>query len=69
MVFVVHHARSGVAALNVVTAALQAHQPSVRVVFARDREEMARALREHPDAIAGWSFYSPDFAAAAEDLA
>ena len=69
MVFVVHHARSGVVALNVVTAALQAHQPSARVVFARDREEMVKALRENPGAIAGWSFYSPDFAATAEDLA
>ena len=66
--FVVLHARSGIAALNVVTAALQSKEPSARVLFARDRDEMVKALREHPDAVAGWSFYSPDFVASAEDL-
>ena len=67
MEFVVHHARSGVVALNVVTAALQAHEPSVRVVFARNRDEMIDKLTA--GAIAGWSFYSPDFAQTALDLA
>jgi len=67
--FVVHHAKSGIAALNVVTAAVEGR---VRVVFARDRAAMVRELRaslrrgEVP--FGGWSFYSPDFAAMAEDL-
>ncbi len=67
--FVVHHARSGIAALNVITAAVQ---DRVRVVFAKDREAMARELRaalarvERP--VAGWSFYSPDFLATAADV-
>lgn len=65
----VHHARSGVVALNVVTAALQANQPRVRIMFARDRDEMVHGLREHANAIAGWSFYSPDFETTARDLA
>jgi B12-binding domain/radical SAM domain protein len=69
VVFVVHHARSGVVALNVVTAALQAHEPDTTIIFARDRDEMVGALRSHPNAIAGWSFYSPDFEKTARDLA
>lgn len=67
--FVVHHVRSGIAALNVITAAVQER---VRVVFARGPAEMAAALREclgrGEKPLGGWSFYSPDFAAAAEDL-
>ncbi|HTO96167.1 MAG TPA: TIGR04013 family B12-binding domain/radical SAM domain-containing protein [Myxococcales bacterium] len=67
--FVVQHARSGIAALNVITAAVQER---VRVVFARSPGQMAEELREclrrGQRPIAGWSFYSPDFAAAAEDL-
>ncbi|HUJ26644.1 MAG TPA: TIGR04013 family B12-binding domain/radical SAM domain-containing protein [Myxococcales bacterium] len=63
--FVVHHAKSGVTALNVVTAAMQDLAP---VVFARDREAMVRALRERGPCVAGWSFYSPDFPAMAGDL-
>ena len=67
--FVVHHARSGIAALNVITAAVQ---DRVRVVFAGDRAQMVRELREAlargERPFAGWSFYSPDFAASAEDL-
>src|SRR5437016_1789951 len=72
--FIVHHARSGTTALNVVTAALgtDPRTRDARVVFARDPEQMARALREAAARgerpVAGWSFYSPDFAAAAEDL-
>jgi radical SAM superfamily enzyme YgiQ (UPF0313 family) len=67
--FVVHHAKSGVAALNVVTAAVQER---VRVVFARDREAMVRELRESlrrgERPLAGWSFYSPDFQSMADDV-
>ena len=74
-VLVAHHARSGLAALNVVTAALQtdARTDGVEVRFARDRAELARELRSAAAAgavpVAAWSFYSPDFAASAEDLA
>jgi B12-binding domain/radical SAM domain protein len=67
--FIVHYAASGKAALNVVTAAVQGR---ARVAFARDAAEMIRELRQAAgrgeQAIAGWSFYSPDFAAAAEAL-
>jgi B12-binding domain/radical SAM domain protein len=67
--FVVHHAGSGKAALNVVTAAVGGN---ARVVFARDVGEMIRALEEsaarRERAFGGWSFYSPDFAAAAQAL-
>ena len=46
-VLVAHHTRSGLAALNVVTAALQAdpHTDGVEVRFARGREELVDALR------------------------
>lgn len=72
---VVHHARSGVTALNVVSAALQAH-PRTRdlpVRFAKDRAATARAAAEaaaegHLPVVA-WSFYSPDFEATAADHA
>lgn len=67
--FVVHHAKSGVAALNVVTAAVQER---VRVAFAKDRAAMVREIREAvrrgEQVIAGWSFYSPDFEAMAADV-
>jgi B12-binding domain/radical SAM domain protein len=64
------HARSGMVALNVVTAALD---PRVDVRFVRDVDGMVRELRaivsEGRRALGAWSFYSPDFAAAARDLA
>ncbi len=67
--FIVHHAKSGIAALNVVTAAVEGR---VRVAFARDRVELARLLRESlargEQPIAGWSFYSPDFLPMSEDV-
>src|SRR5581483_12407276 len=63
---VAFHARSGVAALNVVTAALA---PEVPVRFARTKDEMAAALLEAPRAIAAWSFYTPDFGRTVDDLA
>jgi B12-binding domain/radical SAM domain protein len=67
--FLVHHAKSGIVALNVVTAAVEGR---ARVVFARDAAALVRELRESlargERPIAGWSFYSPDFAAMATDL-
>jgi B12-binding domain/radical SAM domain protein len=74
-VFVVNHRRTGVAALNVVTAALDAdpRTAGAEVVFAKNRGEMARALEgacaRDGRAVAGWSFYSTDFAEAARELA
>jgi len=73
-VVVAHHTRSGLAALNVVTAALQtdAATADVEVRFARDREELARELRSAAESggvpVGAWSFYSPDFRTSAEDL-
>ncbi|HWE22917.1 MAG TPA: TIGR04013 family B12-binding domain/radical SAM domain-containing protein [Myxococcales bacterium] len=74
-IVVAHHTRSGLAALNVVTAALQTKRrtDAVEVRFARDRDELVRELRAAGAAgalpIALWSFYSPDFLASAADLA
>jgi B12-binding domain/radical SAM domain protein len=73
-IFVAHHTRSGLAALNVVTAALQADAVTadVEVRFAGDREQLARELRSAAEAggipVAAWSFYSPDFLVSAQDL-
>ncbi len=73
--FVVHHARTGVAALNVVSAALDAdpRTEGVDVRFARTPDEViseVRALRDNGvRVVVGWSFYSTDFALAARDLA
>jgi radical SAM superfamily enzyme YgiQ (UPF0313 family) len=74
-VLVVHHARSGVAALNVVSAALDAdaRTAGTEVRFAKTREEVLGELvaidarGEH--AVCAWSFYSLDFPHAAADLA
>lgn len=74
-VFVAHHARSGIAALNVVSAALDAdaRTAGTEVRFARSRDEMARAIGEvcaaGQRALGGWSFYSTDFGGTAADLA
>lgn len=73
-VLVAHHTRSGLAALNVVTAALEMdpRTAGVEVRFARNRNELARELRSAAESggvpVAAWSFYSPDFLASAEDL-
>jgi B12-binding domain/radical SAM domain protein len=73
--FVVHHCRTGVAALNVVSAALDvdARTAGTDVRFARNADEVIAevgALRaEGVPVVVGWSFYSTDFTAAAEDLA
>jgi len=69
------HARSGKVGLNVVTGALDT-DPDTRgleVRFAGDVARMIAELREMrargAAPVALWSFYSPDFAAAAADLA
>ncbi len=72
--FSVLHTRSGVTALNVVTAALtvDARTASIPVVFATTIPALVESLRAAASRglrpIAGYSFYSPDFAAAAADL-
>ena len=69
------HARSGLVGLNVVTAALDAdaRTANLDVRFVKDTDAMVAALDESSSAgrraLALWSFYSPDFAAAASDLA
>jgi B12-binding domain/radical SAM domain protein len=74
-VFVVHHTRSGVAALNVVTAALgaDARTAGVEVSFARGREELLAqvldASARGAEVVVGWSFYSTDLGASLADLA
>ncbi|HEU4614959.1 MAG TPA: TIGR04013 family B12-binding domain/radical SAM domain-containing protein [Kofleriaceae bacterium] len=68
---VAHSTRSGIAALNVVTGALDTDPRTrdVPVVFAKTRDELARALDDADHAIVAHSFYSPDAARAFEDLA
>src|SRR5262245_15894131 len=68
---IAHAVRSGISALNVVTAALDTDDRTrdVEVVFARGREAVARALGDGAPALVAWSFYSPDAARAAADLA
>jgi B12-binding domain/radical SAM domain protein len=74
-VLIAHHVRTGTTALNVVTAALDAdaRTAGLDVVFSKSVEETAAALRAARAAgglpVAAWSFYSLDFAKAAEDLA
>jgi B12-binding domain/radical SAM domain protein len=69
------HARSGLVGLNVVTAALDAdpRTAGLDVRFVKDAAAMIAELRAAESAgrgvLALWSFYSPDFAAASEDLA
>ena len=72
MQVVAHAVRSGIAALNVVTAALDTDPRTrdVDVVFARGRDEVARAIAAADGpAVVAWSFYSPDAPRAAADLA
>lgn len=63
--------RSGIAALNVVTAALEIDDRTrdVDVVFARSPAEIARAISAGGPVVVAWSFYSPDAPRAAADLA
>jgi B12-binding domain/radical SAM domain protein len=69
------HARSGMVALNVVTAAIgaDARSRATEIAFAKDPDAMVAALRglaaRGKKLVAAWSFYSPDFAAASRDLA
>ena len=75
--FVAMHVRSGLVGLNVVTAAIGANDATraTEVRFARDPAAMERELRDLATTnagarlVAGWSFYSMDFEAAARDLA
>lgn len=66
---VAFHARSGMVALNIVTAALG---DDADVRFVRDVDAMAEELRlvaaSGKHAIGAWSFYSPDFAKTVRDL-
>ncbi len=72
---VVFHTRTGVAALNVVSAALDAdpRTADTDVRFARDPDELITAVRALRDdgvfVVVAWSFYSTDFSLAARDLA
>ncbi|MDX2092894.1 MAG: TIGR04013 family B12-binding domain/radical SAM domain-containing protein [Kofleriaceae bacterium] len=69
---VAHSVRSGIAALNVVTAALDTDPRTrdVELVFARGREELCAAIASaRGTAIVAWSFYSVDAVRAAEELA
>ncbi len=65
-----HSVRSGIAALNCVTGAVE---EDVEVRFVKDLDSLVRAAREGRDAgravVVAWSFYSVDFEAAAADLA
>lgn len=61
------HARSGLVGLNVVTAALDA-DPRTSGLDLRFVKAPAAMIEERGN-VALWSFYSPDFAAAAKDLA
>jgi B12-binding domain/radical SAM domain protein len=64
---VAHSVRSGISALNVVTAALA---DDVEVVFAHGRAQVAEAIASaRGPVVVAWSFYSPDFARAIDDLA
>jgi B12-binding domain/radical SAM domain protein len=69
---IAHAARSGIAALNVVTAALDA-DPRTRdtpVRFVRGPTELAHAIAAAAaPVVVAWSFYSTDFTRAARDLA
>jgi radical SAM superfamily enzyme YgiQ (UPF0313 family) len=71
MVLVAYHVRSGIAALNVVSAALDADPRTLgtEVVFAKTKEDVARAIAAHGAVVVGHSFYSPDFERARADLA
>ncbi|MBI2389243.1 MAG: TIGR04013 family B12-binding domain/radical SAM domain-containing protein [Deltaproteobacteria bacterium] len=69
---VVHHARNGVVALNVLTAALRAdpRTADVPIVFARDADAMVEAIQAAAGpVIAAWSFFSPESAEMTRTLA
>jgi B12-binding domain/radical SAM domain protein len=63
VLLVAHHARNGVHALNVLTAALRAdpRTAQTQIRFARDTREIAGILQESSgDVLVAWSFYSPE---------
>lgn len=65
------HVRSGTVALNVVTAALDADPRTANsdVTFAKETGSLIGAIRSAATRpLVLWSFYSPDFAEAAEEL-
>lgn len=68
---IAHAARSGIAALNVVTAALDTDPRTrdIEVVFAKSRGELAAAIAAAITPIVAHSFYSTDARRTAEDLA
>ncbi len=69
---VAHAARSGIAALHVVTAALDtdARTRDLPLVFAHTPREVAAAVEAaHGPVVVAHSFYSPDFRRAAAELA
>ena len=71
-VVIAYAARSGIAALNVVTAALEtdARTAGLDVRFVRTRDAIAAAIRSATaPVVVAWSFYSPDFPRAGDDLA
>jgi B12-binding domain/radical SAM domain protein len=67
---IAHAAKSGIAALNVVTAALDTDPRTrdVPVVFAKTRHELAAAIAAARTPIVAHSFYSTDFAGTVDDL-
>lgn len=67
---IAHGVRSGIAALNVVTGALDTDPRTrdVPLVFAHGRAEVARAIAGAANPIVAWSFYSPDAQRTAADL-
>jgi len=68
---IAHAARSGIAALNVVTAALDSDPRTrdVPVVFAKSRSELQAAIADAQTPIVAHSFYSTDATRAGEELA
>ena len=68
---IAYHARSGIAALNVVTAALEAdaRTAGLDVVFVKTPAALAAACcAATGPVVVAWSFYSPDFARMRTDL-
>lgn len=65
-VLVAHHAKNGVQALNVLTAALRHDErtAAIEIVFAKDEDAAASAAAEAAargrDVLVAWSFYSPE---------
>lgn len=69
MKLVVHHAKSGIVSLNVLTAALRQdpRTAGMEIVFAKDVDALASAIDD--DTLVAWSFYSTEAAENAQLLA